>query len=280
MLANFIKSVITQNELLDGHYVELYAGGAGIAWPLLFEEYVSCVYINDINKAIFAFWKCVTEKPDELCKLISDTPVNIREWRRQKNILANPENHSTLDLGFSAFFLNRTNRSGIIKGGVIGGKSQTGKWKLDARFNKPDLIYRIQRIARYAGRIKISNQDAANFITEILPNLPRKTLIYLDPPYYIKGQGLYENHYIHPDHVQISKLMSNNVHVPWIVSYDNTPKIIELYKGFQRITYGLSYSAQDRYSGSEVMFFSNQLNIPMVEDPTKVKLPLQIALQA
>lgn len=272
MLANFMKLVLTQNRLTDGHYAEPYAGGAGIAWPLLFEEFVSHVHINDVNLAVYSFWKTVVSQPEELCRLIMDTRVSMREWKRQKAVLADPKGHSSLELAFSVFFLNRTNRSGILKGGVIGGQAQKGKWKLDARYNKVDLTARILRISRYAARVSVYNLDAADFISTIAPEFPAKSLVYLDPPYYVKGEGLYEDHYGHSDHVEISRLVANSLTVPWIVSYDNVPKVSGMYKGYRRVRYGLSYSAQNRYSGSEVMFFSNDIVIPRVPDPTRVKV--------
>lgn len=271
MLANFAKLIISSNNLFDGHYVEIYAGGASIALSLLFEEYVQHVHINDFSKPVYAFWKSVLVHTDDLCKLINDTDVTIEEWFRQKEIQRTPTNHSEIEVGFSTFFLNRTNRSGILTGGVIGGKAQKGEWKIDARFNKSDLLARIKRIARYASRINVYNDDAADFIKKRLPKLSKKALVYLDPPYYIKGEGLYENHYGHEDHVLISKLVTTRIKQPWIVSYDNTPQITALYKGHKRIKYGLSYSAQERYSGSEIMFFSPSLIVPPVRNPALVK---------
>jgi len=271
MLANFAKLVVSLNRLLNGHYVEIYAGGASIAWTLLFDEYVQHIHINDLNNSIYAFWKSVLEYTDDLCKLIKDTPITIKERERQKNIQLDPAKHSLLELGFSTFFLNRTNRSGILRGGVIGGKAQNGKWKIDARFNKADLIARIQRIARYSSRISLYNEDASKFIGLLLPNLPRRSLVYLDPPYYSKGDGLYENHYSHEDHVRIASLVGQ-IKQPWIVSYDNTIPIVNLYQQFRNMKYDLSYSAQDRYAGQEIMFFSDDLVIPDIQNPTHIKL--------
>lgn len=278
MLANFIKLILSTNNLLDGHYVEVYAGGAGIAWSLLFEEYVQHIHINDLNPSLHAFWQSVLDTPDAICKLIYDTPITIEEWQRQKAIQTDSSNYSLLELGFSTFFLNRTNRSGIILGGVIGGKQQTGKWKLDARFNRDDLAKRIERIGRYAKRISLYKRDAADFITTILPTLPSKTLVYLDPPYYVKGQGLYENHYTHQDHVQIASLVSTKINQPWLVSYDAAPEIVNLYNKFRNIRYDLSYSAQNRYAGAEIIFFSSRLAVPTVLHPARVKVGTQLSL--
>lgn len=269
MLSNYMKLVLQQNDLLDGHYVELYAGGAGIAWALLFDEYVRYVHVNDISKPIYAFWQSVLNETDDLCKLITDSPVTIEQWAQQQSVLANQQNHSRLDVGFATFFLNRTNRSGIISGGVIGGKAQSGKWKLDARFNKRDLLARIQRIACYRDRIFVHNDDASHFITTQLLHLPSKTLLYLDPPYYIKGQGLYEDYYLHEDHQAIADLVTSCVDKHWIVSYDATPTILFLYGGHRSIRYNISYSAQQHYAGSEVMFFSENLTIPPVTNPVR-----------
>jgi DNA adenine methylase len=270
-LTNFLKMIFEQNDLLDGHYVEPYAGGAGIALNLLTHSYASCIHLNDLNPAVFAFWQSVINQPEELCRAIRDVEVTIDEWHRQKAILKNPEDHSPLEIGFSTFFLNRTNRSGIIWGGVIGGKNQDGPWKLNARFNKDDLIRRIEKIALYRSRIRLYNLDAAELIQTVLPTLPEKTLIYLDPPYYVKGRGLYENHYLHDDHVSIAKLVKKQITHPWIVSYDHAPEIIQMYKGCPTITYGINYSAQDRYKGAEAMFFSKKLVIPDVKNPANLK---------
>ncbi len=262
VLAPFMKAVVCQNQLHDGHYAELYAGGAGIAWSLLFEEYVRHVHINDLSRAIIAFWRSVCEHTDALCGLVSDTSVTLDEWHRQRYVQANFESYSVLEYGFSTFFLNRTNRSGILKGGVIGGKAQSGKWTIDVRFNKADLIARIQRIARYSDRIHIYNCDSAQFIQQKLPLLPQNTLVYLDPPYFVKGAGLYENHYTQRDHAEIACLVSG-IKQPWLVSYDNVPQIVELYSDYRCITYDLSYSAQTQRVGSEVIFFSDRLVVPM-----------------
>jgi DNA adenine methylase len=278
-LANFVKSVLVENALIDGDYIEVYAGGASIAISLLFEEYVQNVHINDISKPIMAFWDSILKQTDEFCKLIRETPVTMHEWHRQRRVSEHPDQYSPFELGFSTFFLNRTNRSGIIKGGVIGGKDQSGKWTVDCRFHKDDLVQRIQRIGRYRNRIHTYNLDANDFITTILPLLKRQSLVYLDPPYFKKGQKLYENHYGRKEHAEIAGLVSTKIRQPWIVSYDAALEILELYKQHLSLQYHINYSAQDRYAGAEVIFFSRHLKVPKAQNPTAIKLPrLQPAL--
>jgi len=270
-LTDFIKLVFVQNNLISGHYVEPYAGGAGIAINLLLQGYAGHIHLNDINRSVYAFWHSVLYETDALCQKIVSTEVTIDEWFIQKNIQKNAQSHNLLELGFSTFFLNRTNRSGILAAGVIGGKNQNGKWKIDARYNKDDLVSRIERIYLNRDAISLYNVDAVSLIKNVLPSLPDKTLIYLDPPYYVKGQGLYENHYVHDDHIEIAELVQKNITHPWIVSYDHVPQITDMYKNAESIIYGINYSAQNRYEGAEAMFFSDGLLIPDIKNPSNLK---------
>lgn len=259
--AHFIKQVFEVNGLHDGHYAEPYAGGAGVALELMFHEYASVIHINDLDPAIYAFWHSVVHHTDDISKVITDTPVTMKNWHRFKAVLDNPEDCSVVDLAMATFFLNRTNRSGILKAGVIGGKEQAGKWKLDVRFNKPELIKRIELIGKYKNRIKIYNEDALGFINNIIPTLPKKSLTYLDPPYYIKGSGLYRNFYVHDDHVQIANALGS-IDKPWIVSYDNVSEIKDIYTNYRQDEYFLSYTAQQKKKGSEVMIYGPTILAP------------------
>ena len=263
-LAYFLKALIDENNLHDGHYVEPFAGGAGVALELMFQEYVRHIHINDLDKAIYSFWLSVINHTDDLCALIHDTPVTIEEWKKQKEVLADSDNQSALNLGFATFFLNRTNRSGILKAGVIGGKAQSGQWKLDVRYNKKELINRIEKIAVNRDRIHVYNLDTADLLRTELNNLPNNTLVYLDPPYYLKGQGLYRNFYNHDDHVQIREILDTIEDKPWVVSYDNTPEIEDIYSKYRQQVFDLQYTAQTKRVASEIMIYSNQVIIPDV----------------
>lgn len=265
-LSGFVKSVLKENELFDGNYVEPYAGGASLALSLLFGECVSNIYINDLDHGIYACWASVLREPEQMCALIRDTPVTIDEWQKQRNMYTRRGEGSRLALGFATFFLNRTNRSGIIEsGGVIGGNKQEGEWRLDARYNKAGLVARVQRIARYVDRIHLSCQDALPFLHAVATKLPRKSLVYLDPPYYVKGTTrLYANDYHHNDHVRMACAI-RALQCGWIVSYDNAPAIRKLYREYPSMHYGLRYTASMNQVGRELMFFSPGLKIPRGE---------------
>lgn len=261
-LLHFFKALIATNHLNGCPYIEPYAGGAGLAMSLLFEGLVDSIYINDKNYSVYAFWHSVLNSTEDLCRRIYDAPVTIEEWYKQKAVQARPQLFSNLELGFSTFFLNRTNRSGILKGGVIGGKEQSGAWKLDARFTKNELIRRIQAIAERRTQIHISNKDAIIYIRnlkKIFANVP--VLFYFDPPYFEKGAKLYDNFYNEENHKTVSNCIKK-LSYPWIVSYDNQPTIRGLYRDYTAITYSLHYTAQDKKKGTEFMAFSESLSLP------------------
>lgn len=261
-VADFVQCLIKENALLDGTYVEPYVGGGSVALSLLFNEYVSDIHINDKDISIYAFWYSALNNVDALCKMIKDTPLNVETWFKQKEIQSNKENSDLLELGFSTFFLNRTNRSGILKAGVIGGYDQTGNYKIDARFNKEDLIKRIQRIADYADRIHLTNEDAVSLVQRLKNELPYNTLFYLDPPYYVKGKGLYLNYYNDTDHQNIANTISEIANCKWIVSYDNVPFITSLYSKYRQQCFELNYSASNSGKGKEIMVFCDGIVIP------------------
>lgn len=260
-LAEFVRDAVIKNDIQGGTYVEPFVGGASVALYLLFSEAVNQVIINDIDRSIYAFWYCVLNNTKELCNRIEQTAITMVEWERQKVIQQEKEQAELLDLAFSTFFLNRTNRSGIIKGGVIGGKGQAGDWKMDARFNKDNLIKRIQKIALYRDRILLHCLDSIDFIDKISPYIDDHTLIYFDPPYYNQGSALYVNHYTHENHVELSRYIQS-LNCKWMLTYDYTPKIIEMYRNVEKRLLTLSYTASQKTKGSEMLAFSNNFIIP------------------
>jgi len=262
-LAEYVKSLMKANRLIDGEYVEPYAGGSAIALELLFHEYVSCIHINDISRPVHAFWKSILEDTEEFCRLVLKKPLTVAQWDKQKKVLRNPDDHDHVELGFAMFFLNRTNRSGILNAGIIGGRDQTGPWKIDARYNAKELVHRIEAIARMRDRIKLTRQDALRFLKAGISKWPKETLIYLDPPYYVKGRDLYYDFYEHKDHKRIAGFMNGSViRQKWIVSYDNVQPIRDLYPASRYVTYDIGYSARSASQGSEVMFFCDGLKVP------------------
>lgn len=268
-LAAFIANLCLENNI-KGHYVEPYSGGASVALFLLLEGYVDCITINDKDRSLYAFWYAVLNHTEEFCTMIVDTPITMEVWHKQKQVQVNKENATLLELGFSTFFLNRTNRSGIISAGVIGGIEQNGNYLMDCRFNKSDLIKRIQLIGSRKKDIRLLQEDAIDLINlveeETRTRRNKNTLFYFDPPYYDKGSTLYMNHYLHSDHEAVSDSVKAIRNIHWIVSYDNAEEIRALYEGCRKNEFTFTHTAYESRVGKEIMFFSNSLTLPNIED--------------
>ena len=258
-ITNFISKIIKDNNIVNGNYVEPFAGGCGVALNLLLDGIVNNIYINDKDRSIYAFWYSILNYSDKFLEKLKNIDITIDEWKKQRETQSDKETADLFELGFSTFFLNRTNRSGIIKGGVIGGISQNGFWKLDVRFNKDKLIQKIKNIIQHKEKIHLYNMDAVDFLEIVVSKLDvNNTLVYLDPPYYVKGGQLYMNYFKHEDHVRIFNHVSQLKH-HWLVSYDNQKEINEIYAGTKNISYLLRYTAGTKYNGSEIMFASPRL---------------------
>jgi len=262
-LVNYFKELVMENYLLDGVYVEPYAGGASVALSLLIDGYVSKVIINDKDYSIYAFWYSILNNTEEFCNLIKKTPITIRAWKKQKEINEN-EIKDILKLGFSTFFLNRTNHSGILSAGPIGGFDQGGKWKINARYNKKDLIKRIRKIAEHKNKIEVHHYDAVDLIRELKGRLPQKTLFYFDPPYFVKGEELYLNHYTPEKHKQIAMEIFKIKGYKWVVTYDDVVQIREIYEKYDPKAYPLRYSVGNHNLGKEIIMHSKNIQIPLV----------------
>jgi len=252
----FVSNVLVENNLVGISYAEPYAGGAGLALKLLISEYVENIYINDLDKSIYSFWKSILERPAEFCDWIESVKVNVENWQHFKQIQEYSGNYDEFELAKSTFFLNRTNVSGVIKGGIIGGLDQKGKYKIDARFNKKTLIKRIEKISAFKNRIHVSNKDGINFINN-MDRMESDVFVYLDPPYYEKASDLYMNYYSKEDHKKLSKYVQR-MQKRWLVSYDNHDFILNLYDENEKLTYKLSHSTSNRI-GDEVLVFSDRL---------------------
>jgi DNA adenine methylase len=267
-LAAYFKALVRNNHLLDGTYVEPFAGGGGVGLSLLLHGYVERIILNDLSAPIYAFWRAVLDYPERFQERILDVKLSTKEWERQRRIFQESAGNLNFDVGFATFFLNRTNRSGVLNGGMIGGHAQNSSYGLNARFNRQELAARIKRISRTSSRITLLNLDAAELIANSrkISGDP-KPLIYIDPPYFRKGRDLYYDFFEPKDHVNLRDVVARlDPEVRWVVSYDNEPEIVALYKAYRTLEYNLNYSVRNGRIGREVMFFSGSVAPPALAE--------------
>jgi DNA adenine methylase len=258
-----LRQLVRANKLSSGTYVEPYAGGAGAAISLLVTGEVRRIVINDLDPTLYAFWRSVVKMPAEFAAKTQSAKLTVREWKRQKKIFAEADRTEYLDLGFATFYLNRTNHSGVLNGGPIGGLDQQGNYKIDARFNKPALLERIRLIALNATRITVLRQDGRSVIERYAKR--DDTIIYADPPYFEKAGSLYLNSFSAEDHRTLADCLNSLAARRWLLTYDSVPQVAELYAALRREDFSLHYSAHRVMKATETMVFSDGLCVPWLE---------------
>ena len=275
-LSPFISLLIQKIKIENPIYVEPFAGGAGVALSLLLNSVVDEIVINDYDKAIYSVWRALLTETDSFIELIQDTPLNVEEWKTQKCIYDRQNSKYSLELGFAAFYLNRTNRSGILSNaGPIGGFDQMGNYLIDARFNRQELVRRIREIAKHKSKIHLYNKDICMFLEKYMPKYQERAFIYFDPPYYNKGKALYKNFFSAKDHKRIFEHISK-LNCPWLVTYDDVPEIREIYSSYVGKRYDLTYSLANNGKKSELMFLSNDALWPSEAELKKRRIAINL----
>ena len=256
-LADFFESAINALQLDRPTYVEPYAGGAGAGLDLLYRGVVKRVVINDLDKSIYSVWASMLNQTDAFLKRLESTPLTVDEWKRQREIYRARDDESIelLDLGFATFFLNRTNRSGVLRGGIIGGLGQAGTYKMDARFNRVTLRTRIERLAAHRSKISVRHQDGVVTLRHWLPK--ENVFAYVDPPYFAKGSLLYLNSFSDRQHADLAGLLNTLADANWVLTYEAAETIKALYVDRTSLHFDLHYSAHRRELASELMVVSN-----------------------
>jgi DNA adenine methylase len=252
-----LRELLRANDLVGGTYVEPYAGGAGAALSLLMTGQVNRIVINDLDPALYAFWRTAVRQPDELAALTRDAKLDVDEWQRQRSIYREAKRSDYLALGFAAFYLNRTNYSGALDGGPIGGLDQSGTYKIDARFTKATLLERLRLIALYAQKITVFKKDGLDVIRQYAGK--ERTFIYADPPYFDKAGSLYMNSFTADNHADLAECLNSRAGCTWLLTYDNVPQVAELYAARRRETFKLYYSAHRVTRATEIMVYSDNL---------------------
>lgn len=261
-----LRKLIRDMGLAGCTYVEPYAGGVGAGLGLLATGQVERVVINDLDPAIYAFWATVQSDPGWLIEQIRKTELDVNEWRRQREIYQSADTSRRSELGFATFYLNRTNRSGVLNGGPIGGLDQSGNYKIDARFNREGLAERIRILSLYSDNIIPTSQDGIEIIEKYAKQ--DNTFIYADPPYFEKAGSLYLNAFSPDDHTALARVLNSYADRPWLLTYDNVPQVAKLYRDRRRRKFELNYSAHRVGKATEIAVLADLL--PEVGEGWKV----------
>jgi DNA adenine methylase len=260
-LAPYISTLMSWQDPLPEIYAEPFAGGAGVALKLLVDGDVDRIHINDLNPGIAAFWRAVFDAPEEFADMIDSEDVSLDAWHRWRDVYLNPEGVDDLSLGFATFFLNRTNRSGILTARPIGGLDQAGTWKIDARFNRPNLSGRVRFLGDFAARVTVTELDARVMIRSLGEEASRY-FVYVDPPYLVQGDQLYMSGLSADDHQGVADALAET-DARWLLTYDADARVTAtLYATHRCLEFDIRHNAHRNHLGQEYAVFAPNLVVP------------------
>jgi DNA adenine methylase len=278
LLESYISGVIEENYYTGCAFYEPYAGGASVSLELLRLGFIARAVLVERDPLVYAFCWSVLTKNDELCAAVEACPVTLETWHslQPTRKVDDPGNcdFSLLQLGVAGLFFNRTNFSGILGAGPIGGANQESEYKIDCRFNKEKLVRQIKAVVKYADQISIHFGDAITFLTEHSEELATGfTFTYIDPPYYLQGKKLYRHAYVDEDHAALAEFIRGQAY-PWVLSYDDHPRIRQLYEytEIQMQPIYLDYKVRSNRTAQELVISNLQIPPPVYEGCRKTEV--------
>lgn len=259
--SDFIKTaiqIVKDNNLSAMSMVEPYAGSAAISLGLIEAGIISHTTLVERDPLIYSFWKAVFEHTDDLVAAFLELPITLDTWESFKPFLniKEPLPDQIVKLGLAGLFFNRTNFSGILNAGPIGGKGQKSAYPIDCRTNKKELISRIRKIASFSKQVNTEFGDAVEIIKRYKDQ--ENLFFYLDPPYFVKGESLYRYFYKLKEHKELARALIN-ARFSWLLSYDDHHVIEFLYEDFYVKRHAFQYSAGSPKNHSELLISSFEI---------------------
>ncbi|WP_434107947.1 DNA adenine methylase [Paraburkholderia caffeinilytica] len=267
-LTRIIEQIVIDHELAGRHLFEPYAGSAAISIALVGDGVCPFASISELDPLLYSFWKTVFSNPSKLIRRIKKTEITLNTWHKLRPLLElDAPDESQLDtLAFAALFFNRTNFSGVIHSGPIGGQTQSSDYSIDCRFNRDELVERIEALSTLGPKFDVQHSDALEVIKR--QRNKRSVLFYVDPPYYLQGKKLYRYNYRLNGHVALAEAL-HKAKFPWLLSYDRHDVIENLYEDFHNVDQEFRYSSRVSKKESELLITNVELVHPNAE---KLKL--------
>jgi hypothetical protein len=115
--------------------------------------------------------------------------------------------------------------------GPMGGWDQKSKHGgITARYNAEALGKKLRRLQElFAGRLSVKQADCIDWLQQVPEGAP----LFLDPPYFVKGDILYPERMDASQHARLAEVLSKRSN--WLLSYDICDEICSLYRGFAQL---------------------------------------------
>ncbi len=242
-------------------YREVFFGGGSICLDMIKDNTIDNIWINDKDIGIACLWTSLISHHQILKeKIIHFTPSVDKFYNIRDELLQlKTQPSDIIDIGFKKLAIHQLSFSGLgtKSGGPLGGKEQKSAYKIDCRWSPDYICKKIDKIHNLLNNIKIYKGSCTNLDFEhIINDNHCNSVLYLDPPYYIKGNELYQYGFTQEDHIRLSNLLYNTKH-KWVLSYDDCEEIQELYQWANIQQISASYTISGSRQKTELLIWNN-----------------------
>ena len=249
----------------DLQYREPFFGGGSIGMCLLKDVKPSSMWINDFDIGIYCIWMSVCHYPAELCDRINSfhpKKDDFHTFRKELTTLKHLpiDAAEVVDIGFKKIAIHQISYSGLgtKSGGPLGGEKQESEYKIDCRWSPPHMTKQIKHLSEILGPPLKLSITAVDF-KDTIADTSEKALLYLDPPYYVKGNDLYQCAFTLDDHIRLALALRDTKH-KWLLSYDDCPEVRALYKWATIEPLSVKYSITTARTKSELLIYPNDIH--------------------
>jgi DNA adenine methylase len=235
---------------------EVFFGGGSFAFYCV-QQYPKKKYAaSDLNYELYCFWSQLRSNSKGLIEGIQGIFNQYKVFKEGDNpntgkelfallVSRREESLSELQRGIDFFILNRITFSGVVDSG---GYSQGS---FDGRFTQ-SAIDRLNATTSVVQNIEFFCEDYAFLLNKNGANV----FIFLDPPYYsaTKSKLYGKKGILHTqfDHELMFKELKNSPH-KWLITYDNSPFVKNLYKDFYQVEWQLQYGMTNSNNSPSVL---------------------------
>ncbi len=208
---------------LHDNYIEPFAGGASIFFA---KEKSQTNQLNDLDNELVNCYIHIKDYSEELIEFLDGIPAKKELHNYYKNEFR-PRND--LERAGRWYYLNRISYSGIMN-------MKNCYWGYGEKYSmRPENWPRnIRRTSEKLQNVNITNLD----FEQVIDSAPDNSFLFVDPPYYNADQDkFYTCSFDIEDHIRLSEVLRRNSHrLKFLVTYDNTPEVLELYDWCHEIT--------------------------------------------
>lgn len=198
------------------------------------------VLANDLFKPLYTFWKVLQWNAQNLIQFVrTHMPVTKEKFMKFRTNIMDLD---PLEQAVAYYIINRCSFSGSTFCGGYSAQAASGRLN-DSSLRTLETI----DLARF----QFSNMDCCEFLNSHPENA--ETLVYADPPYYIKTYIYGKDGDMHEsfDHEAFAETIKRRK--DWILSYNDCDYIRELYKGCRIFTESWAYGMNASKESSEVI---------------------------